>query len=65
MKSILMIVRHGICGNDYAGVDVVITAVVVGDCVAKVCEYVDRCVVVSGCVPMSVDAGVGIHRLND
>ena len=44
MKSIMMIVRHGICGNDYAAVDVVITAVVAGDGVAKVCEVVGRCV---------------------
>ena len=30
--------------NDYADVDVVITVVVAGDGVAKVCEDVDRCV---------------------
>ena len=43
-------------------VDVVITAVITGDGAAKVCEVA---VVVTGCVPMSVDDGVGIHVLND
>ena len=39
-------------------VDVVKTAVITGDGAAKVCEVV-------GCVPMSVDGGVGIHGLRD
>ena len=49
-------------GDGYAAVDVVKTAVITGDGAAKVCEVVDR---VTGCVPKSVDGGVGIHGLDD
>ena len=44
MKSILMLVRHGICGNDCAAVDVVLTSVVAGYGAGKVCGVVDCCV---------------------
>ena len=51
------------CGDGNAAVDVVETAVITGDGAANVCEVV--AVVVTGCVPMSVDGGVGIQGLKD
>ena len=55
------------CGDGYAAVDVIITAVVTGDRAGKIDVYVKLSVVVTGCVLMSVDGGVGmpIHGLKD
>ena len=50
------------CADGFAAVDVVLTAVITCDGLTR---YDKLSVVVAGCVPMSVDGGVGIHGLKD